>query len=153
MAKRAPKTAYGRHMAAKAADSMSAGGKAAAASITGAVGSAIMAGTGFGLGPAAVTFAASQGLGLYAREKRQEAIGQRNRGHAISDLAARGRLSGADAARFEQANRHYEASHMGHAGEPEQVSQVAPGKRGWANPKVQAAAQAAKGNRYRGPVE
>lgn len=32
-------------------------------------------------------------------------------------------------------------------------SQVAAGKKGWANPKVQAAAQKAKGNTYNGPME
>lgn len=60
-------------------------------------------------------------------------------------------LSGSEAQSFSKASKTYEAKRQSSA--PPDKPQSTPGRRGFQNPKVQAAAQRAKGNNYTGPEE
>lgn len=204
-----PKTlesAVGQRAKAKADTAMGKGGLATAGGLTATV--LGVAGAIPTSGASLALLAPASAAGMYAREKRMEAVGERNKGRAIADLARRGkglpnvpeqdvapspvpgaqslldraknfhkaakqgwadvaaaggrkgyaqqgRLNAAQQQHYARERDNYNASHMANAAsdEPEQVSQVGAGKRGWANPKVQAAAQRAKGNKYEGPSE
>jgi hypothetical protein len=98
-----------------------------------------------------------------AVQHADQAKHERARGRVIEDLARRGRKSQDNGApqswndpgtprnapnqQFAEANAHFEASHQ--IG-PNAGGGVADGGKGWANPTVQAAAQAARGRQFKG---
>lgn len=151
--------AYQTRQRDKAAGNDRQGIKAGLTGIGLAVGGGIVTAAGAGaIGVPAI--GAGMVAGRYARERHAEAKGQRLKGWGVNDLAQRSRgngpqrLSGNDAGKFEEANRHYQDAHMGHTAPQEQADAGGSGSgKGWQNPKNQASAQRAKGNNYNGPEE
>ena len=110
----------------------------------------------FGVGryPGALPAAAAIGAYQGAKEDSNTARGI-GRG-VVRSLDPTGIVTGLTGHGAGLAERIYDAAfgkaqqRFKQAAAPAKDSQVADGKRGWANPKVQAAAQAARGRTYRG---
>lgn len=128
-------------------------------------GDLILGGAAIGLGSSTLSSGlkrAGEGISTVSKGRATESLINRARtGNTLGIPGAQRGSQSASApqigpnsigAAFKAANREFVQGRNG-AAAAQSGNGVAAGKRGWANPKTQAAAQRAKGNKYNGPTE